>query len=120
VYRSVVDFLEKLNRPRALIIVLALFLSVKGFLFYRYQQLMQSAAADLPQATAERHGRTSRPNAAPRRFLKKTPARPQMIVMRKMTPTTSKRKRVRRSVPTTKRIAPPAKKGLPLRRKRPN
>src|SRR5215218_10519646 len=47
------NFLNKLNTPRALIIVLVPFLIVDGFLFYRYQQLTTSAAADLPQAAAE-------------------------------------------------------------------
>ena len=32
-----VRFLEKLNTPRAVIVVLVLFLGVDGFLFYRYQ-----------------------------------------------------------------------------------
>jgi len=47
------NFLDKLNTPRALIIVLVPFLIVDGFLFYRYQQLTTSAAADFPQAAAE-------------------------------------------------------------------
>src|SRR5215218_9833425 len=47
------NFLNKLNTPRALIIVLVPFLIVDGFLFYRYQQLTASAAADLPQSAAE-------------------------------------------------------------------
>jgi len=63
VYRGVVDFLEKLNRLRALIIVLALFLSVKGFLFYRVISSLCRAPRPTcrrprPNATAERSAAT--------------------------------------------------------------
>ena len=36
--------LERLNTPKAVAVVLVLFLSLDSFLFYRYQQALQSAA----------------------------------------------------------------------------
>ena len=52
------NFLDNLNRPMALIIVLVLFLIVNGFLFYRHQQLIKSATADLPRTITERSAAT--------------------------------------------------------------
>jgi hypothetical protein len=41
-----VSFLEKLNRPAAVAVVLVAFLIVDGLLFYRYQQSLRSAQND--------------------------------------------------------------------------
>lgn len=38
-------FVEKLNTPMAVVMVLVLFLAFDGFLFYRYQQSLQSSAS---------------------------------------------------------------------------
>ena len=53
VYRCMVNLLDKLNRPLALVIVLVPVLIVNGFLFYRQQQVLKSATADLPYALTE-------------------------------------------------------------------
>jgi hypothetical protein len=57
-------FLDKRNTPKALIVVLALFLLIDGFLFYRYQ-IMETTAASVPSlddavpsAAKEGHGPT--------------------------------------------------------------
>jgi hypothetical protein len=49
-----VSFLEKLNRPAAVAVVLVTFLIVDGLLFYRYQQSLRSAQNDAVNAPAER------------------------------------------------------------------
>lgn len=46
-------FIDKLNTPVAVVVVLVLFLAVDGFLSYRYQQHLQSAG----------NGATNRPTA---------------------------------------------------------
>src|SRR5215211_5353604 len=43
----IIRFFDKLNTPRALIVVLALFLLIDGFLFYQYR-LTQTTAASVP------------------------------------------------------------------------
>ena len=45
--------LERLNTPKAVAVVLVLFLSLDSFLFYRYQQALQSAAYEVANAPIE-------------------------------------------------------------------
>jgi len=48
-----VRLLERLNTPKAVAVVLVLFLSLDSFLFYRYQQALQSAAYEVANAPVE-------------------------------------------------------------------
>src|SRR5215218_6926236 len=41
------SLLERLNSPVAVLVVLVLFLVVDGFLFYRYQQSLQTPGSDV-------------------------------------------------------------------------
>jgi hypothetical protein len=47
------SLLERLNSPIAVAVVLVLFLSLDGFLFYRYQQAWQSTADEAANAPVE-------------------------------------------------------------------
>ena len=57
-------FIEKLNTPLAVVLVLVLFLALDGFLFYRYQQALRSAEEEgATNAQAEETAKEMTPSA---------------------------------------------------------